>query len=65
MSLGIYDWLTIPSPSVAKIGERKDHGTSALGIVKTGVPFGENRQKGDSRLGKFSIEELDIAGSWN
>ena len=29
------------------------------------MPFGENRQKGDCRLDKLSVEELDVAGSWN
>ena len=57
--------LTIASPPVAKIGERKDRGTGTLIIVKTRMPFGENRQKGDSRLDKLSVEELDVAGSWN
>src|SRR5215467_5110741 len=65
ISLVIFHSSTIPSSSVAKIGKRKNHGTRALIIVKTRMPFGENGQKSDSRLVKFSIDELDVAGSWN
>ena len=63
--LVIYDWSTIPPTSVAKVGEGKNRGTGALIVVKARISLSENGQKRDTRFDKFSVEKLDVAGSWN